>query len=44
MEIKYGSGSVQEAVVDIVLGCTLYSSSSIPVPQGISEREKNSSN
>jgi len=32
---------VQEAVVHTVLGCTLYSSSSIPVPQSISEREKN---
>jgi len=39
-----GSSSVQEAVANIVLGCTLYSPSSIPVPQGISEREENSSN
>jgi len=31
---------VQEAVANTVLGCTLYSPSSIPVPPGISEREK----
>jgi hypothetical protein len=29
--------SLQEAVANIVCGCTLYSPSSIPVPQGISE-------
>jgi hypothetical protein len=32
--------SLQEAVANIVLGCTFYFPSSIPVPQGISERKK----
>jgi hypothetical protein len=35
-----GSSSVQEVVANIVLGRTLYSSSSILVPPGISEREE----
>lgn len=39
-ERQYGSSSGQEAVANIVLGCILYSPSSIPVPQGISERGK----